>query len=204
MTRLRLCLAILLAAAAAAAALLAADVASVRDGLRGGDAAYAAGLAPRWRAETRLPFGLTERLLGARDELALRRALEAYGVAARSHPGFDLGASRTRARDEASAALADVAASGPPAYAAQASDLLGILAFQGSRDGRRPASVEHALSALRAAIALDPDDEAAKVNLEIVLRLITPQGARPGARPGGEPRQAGRRGGGAGGAGRGY
>lgn len=204
MTRLRLPLAAVLAAAAVVAALLAADVAGVRDGLRRGDAAYAARLAPEWGAHTRLPFGLADRLLGARDELALRRALDAYSAAARTREGFDFGANRTRAREEASAALADVASSGSPAHAAQASDLLGVLAFQGSRDGRRPASVEHALSALRAAIALDPDDEAAKVNLEIVLRLITPQGARPGARPGGEPRQAGRRGGGAGGAGRGY
>ena len=122
----------MLAAAAAAgavfAALAASDVRAWDRALARGDARFATTpVRARWAAEARVPGDPARRLLGVGDDLALRRAVQAF-VAAEAVPrGFDNGERRARARSAAEAALADVAARGSAAQASQASDLLGVL-----------------------------------------------------------------------------
>ena len=70
-----------------------------------------------------------------------------------------------------------------PAVASQASDLLGVLAFgdYAAGGGRDADQAGRAASAFGAAVRLDPGNDAAKVNLELVLRLFAAHGVRPGA-----------------------
>ena len=61
-----------------------------------------------------------------------------------------------------------------------------------------------AASAFAAAVRLDPENEAAKFNLELVLRLFQAHGVRPGSSPTAGGQGPGRRGAGAGLPGKGY
>ena len=104
---------------------------------------------------------------------------------------------RPRVRGAAEATLAGVAAgSGEPAQASQAFDLLGILAFSDSTSGRRATPVERSLAAFENAVRRDPDNTAAKYNLELLLRLLEAEGERrgPNAAPGPARRRPTRRG----------
>ena len=124
-----------------------------------------------------------------------------------------------RARIEAEIALADVAASQSGSQASQADDLLGILAFAdstasadtspfgsafGGATAGPPAPVEASVGAFQNAVSLDGRNEAAKYNLELVLRLLKAHGQRAGGTPSAGPRGGGKRGAGGGTPGRGY
>ena len=89
MSRLRLVLAGLLVAAAVFAALLAADVRSWPVALASGDSVYAAtpGRAS-WTPSTRLG-GLAEGLLGVRNDVGQRRALQLYSAVIGVHQRLD-------------------------------------------------------------------------------------------------------------------
>ena len=202
----RLALALALAAAAVALALVAADVRTWRATMRSDDASLAAGgrAAPRWQASTVLPPGATRRLLALDDDRALRRAVLGFSRVARVGGGFDAGV-RRRARAAAEARLAEVAATEDARHASHASNLLGILAFADATSGRRAATpVDRSLAAFREAVRLDPENESAKDNLELLLRLLEARGQRIGPNRGTGPRGQGRRGAGGGEAGRGY
>jgi hypothetical protein len=203
----RLIAAGVLAAAAVVVGLLAADVRAWRDEVRRDDARYlfVRGSRPDWRADTLLPRGLSGRVVGVEPDAELRRALVLFRRAGR--PATPFGAQeRQGERGAAEAALQPLAQSANTAIASQASDLLGLLAFSdpgsGSREGPTPA--ERALAYFQQAYRLDVENEAAKTNLELALRLLQARGARPGANAGAGPRGTGRRGAGAGQPGRGY
>lgn len=188
--------------------LLAADVSRWRETMRADDLQYSAGTgaAPDWRSGGQIvPFGVARRLLGVDDDVALRRAVLDYRAVTRSRP-LDPGTAR-RARGEAEVALANVAAESSGAQASQAADLLGILAFADSTSGGavgRSAPVERSVTAFENAVRLDRDNEAARYNLELVLRLLQARGQRPGGTPSAGTRGGGRRGAGGGTPGRGY
>jgi hypothetical protein len=156
-------------------------------------------------APTTIVGGVAEHLLGTRDDVALRRAIRSFMVAERTPYGFDNGQEQARARARAQAQLADVASSAAPAQASQADDLLGVLAWGGTR---APAGVvdpaDRAVSAFTDAARLRPSNIAAKFNLELALRALQATGVRRGPSPNSGPRGAGQRGAGAGTPGKGY
>jgi hypothetical protein len=193
---------------AAFAALLAHDTRAWRTAFHDGDARYVSTPAgSRWDPSTILPLQLSESVLATGDDVAARRAIRLFRIADRARGGLDTALQRQGTRARAELALADVVREADePATASQASDLLGVLAFGdfatgGGRDGDQAA---RAVSAFVDAVRLDPANESAKVNLELVLRLFRAHGVRPGAAPSEGGPGTGRRGAGAGLPGRGY
>jgi len=177
---LRLALAGLLVAAAVLVALLAADVRSWPAALESGDAVYAAtpGRAS-WTPSTRLG-GLAEGLLGVGDDVAQRRALQLYSVTIGLHQRLDNALDVQTARARAQDALASAARDSDPQRAAQARTLLGILTFGSSASGGSQSQVDAAVSDFTDAIRADPEDDFAKFDLELLLRLTAAHGTRTG------------------------
>jgi hypothetical protein len=197
----------LLVAGATLALLLSVDFRAWHDAFRAGDARYrSAPAGARWSATTILPFGIASSLLAVGDDLAARRAIRLFRLGYAAPHGLDSAVQTQGQRALAELALADIARSGDPRRAAQASDLLGVLAFGdfAAGGGRDPAQAERAVSAFSDAVRLDPSDEAAKVNLELVLRLFRARGVRPGASTSTGGPGTGRRGAGTGIPGTGY
>jgi hypothetical protein len=189
------------------AVLLAHDVRAWHTSLRRGDAEYAsAPRGARWSPSTLLPVDVSESLLATVDDLAARRAIRLFVVADGARGGLDTALERQGTRARAELALADVVRTGAPTVASQASDLLGVLAFGdfAAGGGRDADQAGRAVSAFTDAVRLDPGNEAAKVNLELALRLFRARGVRPGASPSAGGPGTGRRGAGAGLPGRGY
>ena len=198
----RLVAAALALAIAAALALLAADVRAWRDTMRADDLRFqlSGSSESDWETSTLLPAGVSRSVLDVDDDRALRRGVAAFRAADRAR-GF----SRPRVRGAAEASLAEVAAGdGAPAQASQAFDLLGILAFSDSTSGRRATPVERSLAAFENAVRRDPDNTAAKYNVELLLRLLEAEGERRGPNPAPGARGGGRRGAGTGTPGQGY
>ena len=207
MTLPRAALAALLAVPATLAALLSIDVGTWHDSLRAGDTRYrSAPAAARWDASTVLPFGTGKALLALGDDVAARRAIRLFRVNYGVHGRLDTALQTQGARAVAELALADVTRSRDSRRAAQASDLLGVLAFGdfAGGGGRDAGQAERSVSAFANAVRLDPSDEAAKFNLELALRLFQARGVRPGASPGAGGHGTGRRGAGTGIPGTGY
>lgn len=187
---------------AAVLALLAADVRTWHGTMRADDLRFrlAASSESDWDTSTLLPSGVARGVLDVDDDRELRRGIAAFRAADRAR-GF----TRPRVRGAAEAALAGVAASNDaPAHASQAFDLLGILAFSDSTSGRRATPVERSLAAFDNAVRRDPENTAAKYNLELLLRLLEAEGERRGPNPTPGPRGSGRRGAGTGLPGQGY
>jgi hypothetical protein len=124
------------------------------------------------RSETapRMLARVGEALVGTGDDRELRRALPLVDAAAR--PGLSpVAAFRRRGRAEE--ALARAAQSGSPAARARASHLLAVLALNDAAVDRANAQryVAEAVAGFRAAIRLDPHDDASKYDLELLLSL---------------------------------
>jgi hypothetical protein len=175
--------ALLAACAAMAAALLASDARDWRQALQSDDALLARGAAPApeiLQPDTTLPFDAAERILDVADDVEFRRALALFREARRGPAG---GYAQTRARGAAEAALSRVAqGGGDPRAASIAATLLGVLAFEDAlpRAGRLASSPERALATFQAAIRLDPGNDAAKDDLELVLHVLQARAARHG------------------------
>jgi len=196
-------------ALAAALLLLAVDVSRWREALRGGDVRYRvmpeeAGL---WRPQQLLPLGLARSLLGLEDDLAFRRALRAIRLA-RLEGGFYSDPKLALLRGDAQARLQAVAEDdADPARRSRASGLLGVISFAGAlTEGRdRAALLQEAVADFQAAIALDPGNDEAKANLELVLQRSRGLQAAEGAGgPNPSPGGSGAKGAGAGNPGSGY
>jgi hypothetical protein len=201
---MRLAAAAVLVALAVLAALLAADVRGRHTALESGDAAYAANPArASWAASTRLG-GLADDLLDLGGQVRLRRALELYRETAGLPARLDNAAQVAGARARAERALAAAAGDGDGGRASQASTLLGILAFGAVGRGSDETQADAALGAFTDAVRADPGNEAAKFDLELLLRSAAAHGVRIGPGVGGSYGPTGRRGAGGGIAGRGY
>jgi hypothetical protein len=163
----------------------------------------------RWDGAHRRPPTLVghvaETFLGSAHDLRLRRAVAQFTAAERTPYGFDNGATRARARALAQSALADVAATADVAGASQADDLLGVLAWGGTRAPAGAVSpADRAVGAFTDAARVDPANVDAAFNLELALRALQSTGVRRGPSPSSGPRGTGHSGAGAGLPGRGY
>lgn len=158
----------------------------------------------RWVAATRLPGDPAGRALDVAGNFAIRRAVTSFVAADRVKRGFDNGVTRSRLRAHAEAQLTDVAVGARAADASQADVLLGILAAYGGSTSAGETADERARDLFEAAVRLDPRNDAAKRNLELVLRRLRAIATRTGAGNGSGRSGHGRRGAGAGSPGRGY
>lgn len=201
---LRTALALALAALAVLAALAAADVRSARSALAGGDAVYAATPSrATWTADTHLG-DLAEAMLGMRDDIQLRKALQQYVDASSLHLRLDNAVNVESARAGAQDALEQVSREGDPRRASQALTLLGILAWEASAAGGAQSQADVAGSDFTDAVRDDPANEQAAYDLELLLRLTAARGSRVQPGQGGGFGRTGRRGAGGGQPGSGY
>jgi hypothetical protein len=197
-------IAVVLLALALLAVLLAADVRSSRTAIENGDTIYAA--TPdraTWKPHTHLG-GLAESLLDTDDDVALRRALRLYGVAAATHLRLDNATQVQTTRAAAQDALTAAAANGDAKSSSQARTLLGILTFGSSASGAEQDQLTSAVGDFTDAIRADGTNDAAKFDLELLLRLSAAHGTRPGQGLGGGSGRSGHRGAGGGSPGQGY
>jgi hypothetical protein len=204
---LRFVPALLLLVLATAAALLAGDVRSWQRTLRSDDALLVvAPRRPTWHAPARLPFSLAERLLGVRDDVAARQAIRLFRETVSVTPRLDNAMEVAAARARAENALAAVARGNDLTYAAQADTLLGILAFGdlAHGGGTDSSQAEATVADFESAVRADPEDETAKYDLELVLRLLTARGVRIGPATRSAPGSTGRHGAAGGTPGQGY
>jgi hypothetical protein len=163
----------------------------------------------RWQHATSKPPTLVgnvaERLLGTADDVALRRAIAEFVTAENTPYGFDNGQNQARVRALAQGTLADVVARSSATQASQADDLLGVLAWGGTRAPTGAVDpADRAVAAFTDAARLDPTNVDAQLNLEIALRALQSTGVRRGPSPSSGPRGTGHSGAGAGVPGQGY
>jgi hypothetical protein len=155
-------------------------------------------------ASTWIPGDPMGNALGVHDDVRLRRAVGAFRVAITTGRGFDAGQTRTRRRSLAEVRLSDVAASGSAAQASQADDLLGVLVTATGAIVGGVTGDDRAQTAFEAAIRRDLENDAAKYNLELLLRRTGARATRSGPGNGTGTQGRGRHGAGAGTPGRGY
>ncbi len=166
-----LCLAL-----AAIAALAARDAGAWQSSLRAGDVAASQGGTPSWTPDELAPFGFAHRLLGIDDDLAFRRAVALFHRAHTGIPSFDNGLQGSALRVAAEVELARAIRSDPNgARASAAANLLGVLSVL---DATSPAGsqtpIERSIFEFQDAIHLDPSNEQAKANLELLYQLTSP------------------------------
>jgi hypothetical protein len=202
----RVTAAIALVLAAVVCGLAAHDVLAWRSAIAQGDARLRSQHPARayWKANAVLPGDPARSMLALDDDLALRRGVHAFVAAIGTPRGYDNGATRTRVRSGAEVLLGDLAAQADAKAASQADNLLGVLvAGSGVVTGGITAD-DRARASFEAAIRRDSTNEAAKYNLELLLRRTRAQGTRQGPGSGSGALGHGRRGAGSGTPGRGY
>jgi hypothetical protein len=192
--RLARAAALLALAASGALAIFAADILRWERQLAEQDLQFLA--APRQTRlappPTLLPFGVAEKTLGGRDDLAFRRQLQAF---ARVQPGVIVDAQQfERLRGETQLSLARLSRVDPdPRRRSRAANMIGVLALDPHVAPTTPeefaALIAGAIDAFRNAVEIDPSNSEAKRNLELALR-ISGAAKLPGDAPSG-PQDAG-------------
>ena len=156
--------------------LLALDVANSRSALSQGDVEYRITPAKTglWRARTVVPFDLAVSLLGAEDDIDMRRAVRSVRLARLDDPTVSVSDPRIALlRNDAQARLdAIVGSAKDPRQRSRAAELLGVvgLARLVSETQDRVALLGATVANLQLAIALDPSNDEAKYNLELALQ----------------------------------
>lgn len=189
--------------------LLAVDVARLQSAVASDDIRYRvqSGTSDLWDPPTFLPFRTGERLTGISDDLDLRRAVRSLRLSHLDDPTISDPELALR-RNVAQARLEAIAAgNGDSARRSRAAGLLGVLGLARlvTESQNRDAVLESAIANLQFAIALDPNNDEAKFNLELALqrgRGIRLEEASGGGNP--TPGGAGAKGAGAGDPGTGY
>ena len=155
--------------------LLALDVSRSREALSRGDVEYR--ISPNtsglWRASAVVPFDLATSLLGTGDDVDLRRAVRSVRLArldafvSVSDPEAALLRNAAQVRLDAI-----VAGSSDPKQQSRAAGLLGVIGLSRlvTETQDRVAALSATAANLQLAIALDPDNDDAKYNLEFVLQ----------------------------------
>lgn len=131
-----------------------------------------------WRPPTLLPGDPAGLVLGTGDAIAWRRALQAFWythIGANPQANVDLPLLRARAQSE----FESIVGSGrTAAERSDAANLLGVLAITtpvsaGSRTAELTV-IKESTRYFQQAVELDPNDTAAKGNLELILRVTRP------------------------------
>jgi len=204
MTSVRVSLAAVFVALAVLAALLAGDVRAWHSALAAGDAAYVATPSrAAWTARVQLG-GVSEALLGVRDDVQLRDALQLYVDVSKLHLRLDNALAVESARARAQDALEQVSRGRDPRRVSQVLTLLGILAYRASALGGAQSQVDAAISDFTDAVRADPSNVEAAYDLELLLRLTAARGSRIEPGQGGGFGRTGHRGAGGGQPGSGY
>jgi hypothetical protein len=177
-------LALLPLGVAAVLALLAADAAGWHDAIRSGDRTLVASpTEATWHSASVLPGDPAKSLLALDTPLAFRAAQQSFVAVEAAGTGYDNGVSEARTRGELEAQLSELARGGDHVLASAADNLLGILAYADATPSGpiAPAPVDQAVADFGAAIRLDPADDDAKVNLELLLDALRAKGTRSGS-----------------------
>jgi hypothetical protein len=199
---------------AALLALVAVDVGRWRSTMAADDVRYRIGSPDaEWRADTLAPFGAARRLLRVDDDLAFREALTALRASALDDPTVsdpNLAVKRTDAADRLESIVVH---DRDPVRRSRASNLLGVLGMVvfntgpsgGTLAPDRSELLLNAIASFEQAIAIDPGNDEAKYNLQVILlrgQGLLPTEAAAGINP--TPGGRGARGAGAGEPGSGY
>ncbi len=157
-------------------ALMAVDVARSQDALREGDVDYriAPTRAALWSSSTLVPNGSAATLLGIEDDVALRRALRALQNARLSDPRTSVSDPQVALqRNDAQARLEAILTTADDSKRRSlAAGLLGVLGLARlvSETQDRVVLLSATVANLQLAIALDPENDDAKYNLELALQ----------------------------------
>lgn len=202
----RIAVAVAALALAVVLALFAADVLRWQNHLEESDVrfALASGTADTWTPNTLLPEGVSRTVLDVEDDVAFRRALTSFRLSQPRRPVQQFADVTLRSVAETSIAHAARLDPGREQRALLA-NLRGVLALEEARgvELQRSVLLRRAAAGFREAIAIDPDYEDAKYNLELALRLLQRSGAEAGG-GGGERTETPASGAGAASSGRGY
>ena len=145
--------------------------------------------AARWQPPTHLA-SVSERLLGLRDDLQLRRAIALYLRTIKIPVRLDNAQSVAVARGAPSRHSPRSPAMHRGRRASQAATLLGVLVFTDVGPGADPFhpttgtdldQAQASLTDFEDAVRADPENAIAKYDLELVLRTLVAQGVRVGA-----------------------
>jgi hypothetical protein len=156
-------------------ALLAADVVRTEQALEKGDVRFAgvAGTRGMWEPDTILPSGASRALLGLEDDVAYRQAVQRFRLAQPRQPVTTFAQLTVRSGAErvlAAAAREDADSQRGAAIA----NLRGALALEEARVGTVSGpALRRAIVHFRRAMELDPDNDDARFNLELALRLLS-------------------------------
>ena len=197
-------LAVVLAVGAVIVALLAAGVHASGSALRNGDVVYAATPSRATWSTNAIFGGAGETLLGVRDDVAFRHALQQYVNASKLHLRLDNAVDVESQRGRAQDALEGVARDADAQRKSQALTLLGVLAYRAAASGSSQSQVDAAISDFTDALRADPGNADAAFDLELLLRLTTAHGSRVEPGQGGGFGHTGRHGAGGGQPGNGY
>ncbi|HUG65247.1 MAG TPA: hypothetical protein VMK83_08520 [Gaiellaceae bacterium] len=156
--------------------LLALDVSRSSDALSSGDVEFR--ITPEtpglWRASELVPFELAASLLGTEDDIEVREAIRAVRLARLDDPSVSVSDPEVALlRNDAQARLdALVAGDGDAKEKSRAAGLLGVIGLSRlvSETQDRVALLSETVTNLQLAIALDPANDDAKYNLELVLQ----------------------------------
>jgi hypothetical protein len=154
--------------------LLAADVDRWRAAVATGDVRYR--VSPEgtdlWTPKTLVPAGAAETLLGLEDDIEIRRAVRALRLARLDDPTVS-DPEVALLRNDAQARLEAIATrGGDPTRRSRAAGLLGVLGLARltSESQDRVSLLQSTIANLAFAIALDPENDDAKFNLELALQ----------------------------------
>ena len=161
---------------AATLVLLALDASRARAALASGDVEYrvAPETARLWTARTLVPFDAATTLLGTEDDVELRRAIRAVRLARLDDTSVSVSDPQAAIVRNAAQARLDliVAGDGNAKEKSRAANLLGVigLARLVVETQDRAALLSTTVANFQLAIALDPQNDDAKYNLELALQ----------------------------------
>lgn len=175
---LRVVLAALAVGLAALSVLTARDVLQAADTFRRDDLRFRVLPTEQdlWQIEDGNAFPL-RRVLDVNDDLEFRRAARLFLLSRRRPASYDPTIISSRAEAQAAAATAERTGLDRD-LASRLTNLSGILSFEESLGDPEngPVLMRRSLEELRRAIGIDPGNEQAKFNLELLLRLLEPEG----------------------------
>jgi hypothetical protein len=161
--------------AAAFLVVLGVDVLQWRGDLKQADLRFeaVAGTGDMWRSDTLLPVGLSRGLLDVDDDIEFREVLQQFALArVREQPRDQRDLAKRGAVETELARAGELPLGGD--RRSRLANLSGALSFEEARfdEAQRATFLRRSLAEFREAIQLDPGNEDAKYNLELVLRLI--------------------------------